>query len=247
MQESLFGAGLGDVASVFIAPPHKRSSQFFPERLGRTVATYGAAKLEETPFTLVYTQPILHPSLERATRRVELHRDEPRASLTVHFDRKANLPPEAIYTLTPVPTPGVLPRFSNGGVEFTPFTDQLPGSCRDHYAIDAWAAYTTPRGRWLLALRDTPLVSVGGPNRWNRISAPPADPEHLWALLFDNFWHTNFVADEHGTMEFRFELAWASTPRPAAPWAETLLSEPIAVYNPALKPTPEIYDKVFVP
>ncbi len=247
MRQSLFGAGLGDMLSVYIKPPNKRSSRMFPERLARIAAAYGASTLEETPHTLVYTQPILHPSLNRATRRLELFRDEPRATLTVRFDRKPDRPPEALYALTPVPAAGVLPLFSNGGVEFTPFTDQLPGSCRDYFTIDAWAAYTTSAGRWLVVTRDAPLVSVGGPHTWQRITAPPADPEHLWTLLFDNFWHTNFVADQNGAMEFQFELAWSPTPRAAAPWAETLLSEPVAVYNPALKPTPELYDRIFVP
>ncbi len=28
------------------------------------------------------------------------------------------------------------------------------------------------------------------------------------AMVFDNIWHTDFVADSYGTMEFQFDLVW---------------------------------------
>ncbi|MBI4890363.1 MAG: hypothetical protein HY821_07035 [Acidobacteria bacterium] len=247
MKQPLFGEGLGDLLNVFIKPPNQRSSKMFPERLSRTAAIPGPTKLEETEHTLVFTQPMAHPSLVTVLRRLEIFRKQPRATLTVRFDRKPNLAPEAIYLLMPFPTGAVLPKFSSGDAPFTPFQDQLPGSCRDYYAVDSWAQYSTPDGSWLWVTRDAPMVTVGGPHTWQRITDTPKDVNRLWSQVFDNFWHTNFVGDGHGLMEFQYELAWA--PEMSAPldWARTLLTEPLVVSQPGLKASPELMKSLFTP
>lgn len=245
MRESLFSAGLGDILSVYIKPEFKRSSSMHPERLARMAATYGPVKEEKTPYTVVYTQPIVHRSFASASRRLELFHDQPRATLSVQFDRLSNLAPEVLYMLTEFPAPGVLPRFCTGGVPFTPFEDQLPGSCRDYFAIDSWAHYGTPGNHWLWVTRDAPLVTVGGPHTWLRIQEKPADPQRLWTMLFDNFWHTNFVANSHGVMEFQFELAWTAEAVGEGALAQTLLSVPIVVDHPAVEACPELMKALF--
>jgi hypothetical protein len=95
--------------------------------------------------------------------------------------------------------------------------------------------------------RDAPMVTVGGPHTWQRITDKPADPNKLWSQVFDNFWHTNFVADQHATMEFQFEFAWVEKLADPAPLAETLVSEPLAVVQPSLKATPELVKGIFTP
>ena len=52
-------------------------------------------------------------------------------------------------------------------------------------------------------------------------------------MVFNNFWYTNFVADEHGIMEFQFDLLWQTSPnQPADALAESLAGEPVLVINP---------------
>jgi hypothetical protein len=247
MVKPLFTSGLGDLLSVWIAPPARRSSQMKPENLKRTAATYQPAKRIETPYTISYSQRIEHPSLNSGERRVELFRGEPRASLTVRLDRKSRNSAEAFFVLCGFPAPGVLPEFTNGGVKFVPFDGQLPGACRDYVVVDGWGRYTTTEGQWLWVTRDAPLVSVGGPHTWQRITSKPADPEKLWTLVFDNFWHTNFVANSNGLMEFQWELAWAPKIDDPAALAETLVSEPVVVVQSGLKESPELMKSLFTP
>lgn len=122
---------------------------------------------------------------------------------------------------------------SNGGVLFKPGEDQLPGSCRDYYAIDGWARYRSGAGDWLWVTRHAPLVSVGGPQTLARRTDAPPDPHHLAAVLFDNCWHTNFVADSHGTMEFSFDMIWRARIERPGEVAESLVSDSVVVLNPA--------------
>jgi hypothetical protein len=57
-------------------------------------------------------------------------------------------------------------------------------------------------------------------------------------MVFDNIWHTNFVADSHGTMEFQFELVWRREIAGPAELADALTSDPIVLVNPAVHETP---------
>lgn len=247
MAKPLFTKGIGDFLSVWIAPPARRSSQMRPENLKRTAAAYGVTKRTQTDYSQAYSQTITHPSLESGQRTLELFRGQARATLTVRLVRKSNNAGEAFFVECPFPAPGVLPEFTNGGVKFVPFDDQLPGACRDYFVVDGWGRYTTTDGEWLWVTRDAPLVAVGGPHTWQRIKQKPADPERLWTLVFDNFWHTNFVANSNGLMEFRWELAWAESFGDPAAVAETLVSEPVVVVQPGVKESPELMRSLFVP
>jgi hypothetical protein len=210
-------------------------------------AEYGDTKPEQTPHTLVYTQPIRHARLENASRRLELWKREPRARLTVRFDRVSSHAPEVLYINFAFPVAGVMPRLSNGGVPFTPYRDQLEGSCRDYFAIDSWAHYATAAGDWLWVTRDAPLVAVGGPHTVERRATPPAEPNRMAAMVFDNCWHTNFVADSHGTMEFQFELAWRDHISDPDALAESLTSQAVLVVNGKNPDSPELLEKIFTP
>ncbi|NUQ64343.1 MAG: hypothetical protein HUU20_17885 [Pirellulales bacterium] len=209
----------------------------------------GEASVEETPFTRLYVQWLKHPRLQWAQRRLELWKRQPRARVTLRFNRLSSEAPEILYAGFTLPCEGTLPRVSNGGVPFTPFTDQLPGSCRDYVAVDGWADYATPDGHWLWVTRDAPLVSFDSPQIWTRRQTPPAHPERVLAMLFNNFWYTNFVGDEHGVMEFQFDLVWRKEldTGDAATLAESLVAEPVVLINSAGRDDPIVVQRLFTP
>ena len=178
MKRPLFEGGLGDFLNVSAVPPadrntiarlHGNADTEKREAIRRTAlresaAAYGPANAKVSPHTVVYQQEIRHERLVKATRRLELWRREPRARLTVRFDRVSSLAPEVFFLSFALPQGSGLPVFSSGGVPFTPYRDQLPGSCRDYFGIDGWAHYPTGEGHWLWVTRDAPLVAVGSPH-----------------------------------------------------------------------------------
>lgn len=261
MERPLFSGEMGHFLSIAVVPPanratiaemHRTADPAKREELRKKAfrqepAAYGKTLLEETAYTLVYTQPIEHPRLAGAQRRLELWRRQPRAQVTMRFDRTSSTAPEVFYMAFALPVQGVLPVFSNGGVPFVPYREQLEGSCRDYYAIDGWAHYAASAGHWLWVTRDAPLVAVGGPHTVARRTTPPADTHRLLAMVFDNFWHTNFVANSHGGMEFQFELAWRNTMPAPDELAETLVSEPVILINPSARESPELMKNLFRP
>ncbi|MBM3861856.1 MAG: hypothetical protein FJ395_19715 [Verrucomicrobia bacterium] len=261
MKQPLFVAGLCDFSAVKVnafaprwtlkdicaAGGSKRGDELRKKHIETVPATTeGKATVEETPHTLVYVQWLKHPRLEWAQRRLELWKREPRARVTLRFNRLSSEAPEIFYASFTLPCEGTLPRLSNGGVPFTPFNDQIPGTCRDYFALDGWADYATPDGHWLWVSRDAPLVGFDSPEIWTRRQTPPKHPERLLAMIFNNFWFTNWVADEHGVMEFQFDLVWRDKlDAPAV--ADSLVTEPVVLINADGKDDPIVMQRLFTP
>jgi hypothetical protein len=208
-------------------------------------AAYGGTTSSATPFTVFYRQEIRHPRLANAERQVELWRKQPRARVTLRFDRLSSKSPEVLYACFAVPGGAGMPALSNGGVPFTPYHDQLPGSCRDYYSIDGWAQYRTADGSWTWVTEDAPLVSIGGPQTLQRRTEPPSDTHRIAAILFDNCWHTNFVADSHGSFEFHFDLVWDSENVDPADVAQSVAYQPIVVLNPDGQMSPSLLKNLY--
>ncbi len=234
MGRPLFTHGLGDFLSarpVGFAPHWvlKDMSVGKPGKVEEVNATPGGeVEVTETGHTLVFKQQIAHPSLKRGSRTLEVWKSEPRVRLTIKIYRRSSDDPESFYVAFPLPVQGVLPRLSEGGLPFTPYTDQLPGSCKDYFAIDGWADYETKDGHWFWVSRDVPMVMFNHPEVWTRRTTPaPAD--RVLAVVFDNFAYAGYVGNENGSMEFQFDLLWKpSIPDPEA-LANTVNSEPVVV------------------
>ena len=264
MSQSLFQAGTGDILSVAIddfsgrwvysdifgmADAQKRDRR--RDVLKEVVATAkDAARMKSNPHTTVYTQTLTHPRFAWATRRLELWHNEPRARLTVRFHRTEFELPEILFVVCDLPCGTTLPETSNGGMPFIPYEDQLPGSCQDYFTIDDWVQYSTDQGRWLWVSRDAPLVTFGAHQVLAGRTGPPKQPGRVLAMMFNNIWITNFVADSHGVLEFQFDMAWQSPSQPKvdpAQLANTLLSEPQVVINPGLRADPMFLDRLHRP
>jgi hypothetical protein len=265
MEQPLFQAGTGDLINVAIGEFAGRWAYYEAfgiadqtqrdlrrsELLEETRATADEpAREERNAHTTVYTQRIAHPRLKWATRRLELFHRRPRARLTVSFHRTESELPEVFFVVCDLPCRGSVPQTSNGGMPFVPYEDQLPGTCRDYFAIDEWIQYATPLGRWLWATRDAPLATFGGHQILAKRSTPPEESNRILAMVFNNVWLTNFVADSHGVLEFQFDIAWRKPDPPAddpGAWAETLQADPQVIINPQLRENPIFMDRLHRP
>ena len=202
----------------------------------------GMTTVEETPYTIRYTQSLKHPRLKWLTRTLEIEKAAPRASLTVRLYRTSSELPEWFFIGSSLAVDGnVMPLASCGELPFTPFTDQLPGTCRDYFAIDSWLAYPSGDEQLLWISRDAPLITFGeNPEPLLRRNSPPEMMNSVYAMVYDNTWLTNFVCDQHGMMEFRFDLVLRQGNDSPADIAETLLSEPVFINNAQLRES-ELY------
>ncbi len=156
--------------------------------------------------------------------------------------------PEIFYVAFPLPVGEALPRLSSGGQPFTPFTDQLPGTCRDYFAFDGWADYTTPEGRWLWVSRDAPLMTFGDSPTLALRQSPPKDVASpaghgLQQLLVHQLRRGR--ARDHG-VPVRPHLA-ANNEGSPQDLAEALVTEPVMLINPAMPEDARVVENLYRP
>ena len=210
-------------------------------------AVYKSAVSSETQHTLVFSQEFSHERLASGLRTLELWKGEPRARVVVRFDRISSEAPEVLHLAFAMPAGLPLPQVSSGGIPFTPYRDQLKGSCRDYFAIDGWAHYASGGGHWLWVSRDAPLAAIGRPHVVERHDQEPEERHKILAMVFDNCWHTNFVADSHGRFEFQFDLMWSAEMPAPADYAEALSTGPIPFVNPSFHESSEELRNIYRP
>jgi len=83
--------------------------------------------------------------------------------------------------------------------------------------------------------RDAPLITFGETNVLARRMDAPSHTNRVLAMLFNNFWYTNFVANSVGEMDYQFDLVWRKEmPSSLAEGnlAATLSSDPVLLINP---------------
>ena len=135
------------------------------------------------------------PGCTGRTRTLEVWKGEPRARLTVRFNRLSSEAPEVFFVAFPLPCEGVLPRLVAAACPSRRYATRFPGPAAT--TSPSTAGPTTPRPT------ATGSGSAATP-RWSRRARPssgtvgptaPAEPQVLSAMVFNNFWYTNFVAD----------------------------------------------------
>jgi hypothetical protein len=215
-----------------------------------SAAAEGEATKEDTGETIIYTQSLRHPRLGWAVRRLEIWKSDPQIRLDFKLYRKSSELPEVFLISFALPVEDVAPTVSNGGVPYKPYRDQIPGSCKDYFAIDGWVDYETKNGHWIWATKDAPLVTFGQSDILAKTEKVPTSTNIVRAILFNNLWHTNFVDNAMGEMDFSFDLKWQpkiGSEVTVSDIAKTLVSDPVLLLNPD-GPSDSLYKKyIFEP
>ncbi len=134
-------------------------------------------------------------------------------------------------------------RIDQGGNLMDPATDALPGSCRDFVGVHSVLDTAGPKGGVSLGVLDSPLVELGtmvderpGPTGIREWRREPYVGTTVHAYLLNNYWHTNYKADQEGPLRFRFVLR----PHGVEPEASVMalsrdLEQPLVVHAPAAR------------
>ena len=180
-------------------------------------------------------------------RRVRLVAGADAVELIDALDKAAVRTKESAHLVFPMEIPSGVLRADLGGSLVAFERDQLPGSCRDfvgvHSAVDA---SNETVGMSIVSL-DAPLIELGaitderrgadGARAWREHLAPGT---HVFAYLLNNYWHTNYRAEQDGLLTFRFALAphgpfdAAALRRLGADREQPLLALPVAPTAPRI-------------
>jgi hypothetical protein len=120
---------------------------------------------------------------------------------------------ESAHLALPLSIPGGVVRLDEGEAIVEPERNQLPGSCRDFAGVHSTVDVSGSDYGVSVATLDAPLIELGAMTDERQNAARVRSwPDHvasgttLYAYLLNNYWHTNYKADQEGLIRFRFAL-----------------------------------------
>jgi hypothetical protein len=147
--------------------------------------------------------------IRQLEQRITLHSDSPMIDLSARFLKEDIRSPEAIYFAFPLNLPADWrAHFDTAGIPTELDSEQITGSCRDWLTVDTFASVHSPDFGATLYCPDAPLVQVGNFNWAKKQDAIPRQANPLllaWPL--NNYWETNFRANQPSIVEFRYTFA----------------------------------------
>jgi alpha-mannosidase len=170
--------------------------------------------LRTTPFGKILTLEAkgVHTPLLRTD--ILLYDDEKKIEFVDHITKDPVRAKEGVYIAFPVaaPKPSFQYEIQNGWVN--PAQDMLKGAGLEWFSVGHWVKATA--GNWDVAIApvDAPLVTLGDVNRglWPEEFAPKSST--IFSYVLNNYWHTNYRAEQGGEFTFRYAMTSGPTLSP---------------------------------
>lgn len=173
----------------------------------------GAKKLLDWHFdedmeTISLVSALEAEGMERLEQTITFSTKTPRIKLKVKLIKHPIDKPEAIYFAFPLHLKEHWECTYDTAGEFVKLDqEQLGKVCRDWVTVDKSVSIYDEEAGVTLACPDAPLVQVGDFNFGKENTEIKRNKNPLLlAWPMNNYWNTNFVADQFGEMEFNYEL-----------------------------------------
>ncbi|MBU0609346.1 MAG: hypothetical protein KKI08_15780, partial [Armatimonadetes bacterium] len=114
---------------------------------------------------------------------------------------------EGVYVAFPFKLEGARALVHSCDAVFEAETQQLPGTCRDYYAVQDFAAMVNDEGWAAVCPVEAPLMQLGAITFGRWADHLRLDRACLYSWLTNNFWYTNFPGYQLGELTFRFAVA----------------------------------------
>ncbi len=178
-----------------------------PVRFKRVAARDGrwGPRVEGPVFSELTIEASL-PSCPRIKQRVRLYNDLELVDVVNAVTKEEVYEPEGVYFAFPFDVPSPEIRFQIADAIMRPGKDQLTYSCQDFYSIQHWVDVCGDGFGVVLAPLEAPVVVASDLNVYKWADQIAFDTGHLYSLVMNNYWYTNFKAGQGGTLTFRYRL-----------------------------------------
>ena len=153
------------------------------------------------------------PGAKGLVREYRLVDGLPRLDIAVTVDKERVRDKESVHIAFPFALPGGAARVDVGWGFVRPETDQIAGACRDFFCARDSVDISAGEAGLTWTSLDAPLVEIGaitdetprhGERRaWLRELAPST---RLFSYIMNNYWHTNYKADQEGPVTLRYAV-----------------------------------------
>lgn len=167
-----------------------------------------------TPFGQILTVEARDVNTPSVRSEIILFNNEKKIEFVNHVNKAAVREKEAVYFAFPVAAakPAFTYEIQNGWVD--PSRDMLKGAGLEWFSVGRWVKASA--GDWELAIVpvDTPLLTLGDINRgvWPQKFDPKSST--IFSYVFNNYWHTNYRAEQGGEAIFRYVMKSAPSLSP---------------------------------
>jgi hypothetical protein len=190
--------------------------RYVPGRDPSAALPAGAARIvveEAGPLVATLRVESTAPGATRLVRRVTLVAGDDRAWLETAIDKTKVRAKESGHIEFGFKLASPVVRVDQGEALVTIGKDQLPGSCNDFIGVHSAVDVSSEGAGVSVATLDAPLMELGSitderregslPRAWRKQADAGGT---VLAYLFNNYWHTNYKADQEGRLRFRFAL-----------------------------------------
>ncbi len=153
------------------------------------------------------------PGCTELVRRIRLVHGSPRIDVENSIVRKRVRSKEAVHIAFPFLVPrGTLVLDGGWGV-VRPEVDQLAGACKDFLYAQRWVDVANEDFGCTLAVVESPIIEIGsmtsevrannGVRTWR---TEIGESTTVFSYVMNNYWHTNYKADQEGPATVRYAL-----------------------------------------
>jgi alpha-mannosidase len=171
--------------------------------------------LRKTPFGQVLTLESHDVHTPSIRTEIMLFNDEKKIEFVNHFNKEVVNGKEAVYFAFPIAAdqPDFTYEIQNGWVD--PSRDMLKGAGVEWFSVRHWVSVSNGEVSAAIVPLDAPLTTLGDINRgvWPEKFEPKSSTIFSYAL--NNYWHTNYRAEQGGDFTFRYVFTSSSQVSPA--------------------------------
>jgi len=129
-----------------------------------------------------------------------------RIDFVYFIEKKLETEPEGIYISFPLALENGLLSFDVQGGEIRAGVDQIPGSSNDWNTVQHYARLSNDKSQLILTSKEAPLMQFGGINTGRYKAGATPEQTHIFGWPMNNYWVTNFNADQHGGHNWTYSL-----------------------------------------
>ncbi|MBZ5497398.1 MAG: hypothetical protein LAP85_13435 [Acidobacteriia bacterium] len=129
-----------------------------------------------------------------------------RVDIINRIDKLAVRTKEAVHIAFPFLVPGGQLRYDVADGIVRPESDQLPGACKNFFSVQSWVDISNSDHGVTWTTADAPLIEIGTITAEHPWAQSAQSSPVIYSYAMNNYWHTNYKADQEGPVTFRFSL-----------------------------------------
>ena len=146
------------------------------------------------------------PGARSVRRDVRVVSGLDRVDVLVTIDKSAVRTPEGVHLAFPLRVRAGQVRFDVASGVVRPDSEQLAGSARNFVEAQSWVDVSNDSLGVTVTTADAPLVEIGGINAESPWMRAVPSSQTFYSYVMNNYWHTNYKADQEGPVTFRYSV-----------------------------------------